>query len=379
VAAIQGTDLPVMTTAQIVALGTDVAALTTAQIVALTTDQFDSMTTDQIAALTTTQIEAIQGTDIAVLTTAQIEALTTAQIAALTTAQIFVLTPAQVAAIETADIAAMTSEQFGTMKTSQFAALTTDQIAAIETADIAALTAAQLSHLSMAQHDAFTGGQLGAMSAEQLAALALSTPLVLDLNGDGVDTVGLSAGVEFDLNATGQAVATGWVSQDDGLLAIDLDGNGSIDDGRELFGSAFVLADGSTATNGFEALASLDDNGDGVVDGADGGFANLVVWKDVNQDGTSQGDELFDLSALGITGLGTGSTASTALDDGNWLGLTGSYSTADGATHALADVWFQTAPVETPAAPSPAADETALFSEDDFLMPPASDSQDWLL
>lgn len=46
---------------------------------------------------------------------------------------------------------------------------------------------------------------------------------------------------------------------DDGLLAIDLNGDGIINDGSELFGSSTAMPDGSIARLGFEALAQYDE------------------------------------------------------------------------------------------------------------------------
>jgi len=46
-----------------------------------------------------------------------------------------------------------------------------------------------------------------------------ASPIILDLDGNGVQTVGLDAGVHFDHNASGFAQQTGWVGQGDGLLA----------------------------------------------------------------------------------------------------------------------------------------------------------------
>ena len=115
------------------------------------------------------------------------------------------------------------------------------------------------------------------MSATQIDALALSTPLVLDLNGDGVQTTHLSTGVKFDLNADGHKEATGWATGGDGLLTLDLNGDGQVNDGSELFGSSFRLPDGSLAKDGFEALISLDSNHDGALNGADQLFASLQV------------------------------------------------------------------------------------------------------
>jgi trimeric autotransporter adhesin len=362
----QATDLASMTTAQIEALTTaQVAALTTTQIVALTTEQFAAMETVDVAALTTTQVVAIQTADIAALTDAQITALTGSQVAALTTAQIVALTPTQVTALGL-DVASLSSTQLAKMQTVDFAAMTTDQIAAIDVGAIPGLTTAQLANLSMAQHDAITGAQFAAMTAAQQTALALSTPLMLDLDGDGIETTALANGVLFDLKASGDAVRTGWAAADDGLLVIDRNGDGTINDGSELFGSSFVLADGSTAENGFAALASLDSNGDGKIDQSDDEFAALQVWRDLNQDGVSQADELFDLSSLNIVSLSVQATSSTAMDNGNWIGLESSYQTADGTQNVLADVWFKTEEVEA-AAVTTVDDAPAIVPEVEVL------------
>jgi hypothetical protein len=81
-------------------------------------------------------------------------------------------------------------------------------------------------------------------------------PLVLDLDGDGIELIGIDAAeVKFDLNGDGFATDTAWVGPDDGFVAIDRNGNGSIDDINELFGN--------TIQDGFAELATLDSNQDG--------------------------------------------------------------------------------------------------------------------
>ncbi|MFW9608779.1 MAG: hypothetical protein ACMV0H_01095, partial [Aquaspirillum sp.] len=167
------------------------------------------------------------------------------------------------------------------------------------------------------------------------------SPLVLDLDGNGVNTVSSSNGVVFNLAATlDGAVPTGWVAAGDGLLARDLNADGQINDGRELFGTATQLADGSAANNGFAALSELDTNQDGKVTSADAAFGELVVWQDANQDGVANSGELTTLAQRGITELNLVARLSDAMDNGNWLGLQSSYTTADNTTHQLVDVWF---------------------------------------
>lgn len=135
-------------------------------------------------------------------------------------------------------------------------------------------------------------------------------PLVLDLDGDGLELSAASGNVLFDHNADGIKTGTGWARPDDGFLVRDLNGNGSIDSGRELFGVDTFKRNGQLATQGFDALADLDATGDGQITSADAAWAQLQVWRDVNQDGISQSGELNALDALGITRIGLNGSAS---------------------------------------------------------------------
>ncbi|MBO7082112.1 MAG: hypothetical protein J6V99_08795, partial [Neisseriaceae bacterium] len=132
----------------------------------------------------------------------------------------------------------------------------------------------------------------------RLGNFHLYDPLVLDLDGDGIELISENNydGVLFDLNGNGIKVATQWVKGDDGLLVLDRNGNGLIDDGSELFGQdtpkTFIT---DTITDGFSALRQLDHNRDGKIDANDADFKNIKVWRDINSDGISQEDELFSL------------------------------------------------------------------------------------
>ncbi|MBI3446967.1 MAG: hypothetical protein HY055_16785, partial [Magnetospirillum sp.] len=159
------------------------------------------------------------------------------------------------------------------------------------------------------------------------------SPLVLDLTGNGIALTALAPDSPyFDLTGSGFARKTGWVGAGTGLLCLDRNGNGNIDDITELFGS-------NDAANGFAALAALDANGDGVIDASDAQFANLRVWVD-NGDGLTQGGELLSLADLGITSISLSFTASNQAVDGNTLRQVGSYTLADGTARTMADAWF---------------------------------------
>jgi hypothetical protein len=160
-------------------------------------------------------------------------------------------------------------------------------------------------------------------------------PLVLDLDGDGIEATAIDPQhpVLFDHDASGSRTATGWIAPDDGLLVLDLDGNGTIDTGRELFGDNTLLSDGVTlAANGFDALSRYDANVDHTVSALDPVWADLRIWQDINQDGISQPEELHTLAALGIQTITvTAEASSLNLCNGNTMPWRGSFTRTDGS------------------------------------------------
>jgi len=177
-------------------------------------------------------------------------------------------------------------------------------------------------------------------------ASAYASPIILDLNGDGViRTVGLSSGVFFDHAADGFAERTGWVAPGDGLLVWDRNANGAIDSGRELFGSETLLPNGIKAVNGFKALKAFDANGDGVIDANDPVFAQLRVWLDADTNGRTAEGELLTLEEAGVRSINVAYTNSNHVDaQGNAHRQIGSYTTTNGQTRTATDVWVQTNP-----------------------------------
>jgi Ca2+-binding RTX toxin-like protein len=160
-------------------------------------------------------------------------------------------------------------------------------------------------------------------------------PITLDLDSDGIETVGLSAGVLFDHNGDGIQTGTGWVGKDDGLLVLDKNNNGTIDNGAELFGDNTLLRNGQKAKDGFAAISDLDLNQDGKLNSSDAAFANLRVWQDANQDGFSQATELKTLSELGISSINTSAsiTGGQNQNNGNVIIGSSSFEREDGSTN----------------------------------------------
>lgn len=168
-------------------------------------------------------------------------------------------------------------------------------------------------------------------------------PLIIDLGKKGIELTSLDDGVHFDLDKNGFAEKTAWIGGEDGFLALDRNGNGKIDNGGELFGDQVTLKDGSTSSEGFEALAELDENGDGVIDKNDSEFANLRVWIDANHNGISESDELKTLDELGITSISLDHANKSETDSstGTIVSESSTVTFADGSVRNISEHWFK--------------------------------------
>jgi hypothetical protein len=184
--------------------------------------------------------------------------------------------------------------------------------------------------------DALTTGNVAGLAPQALSVLTSTGP------SSGVQTVGIGqAGVQFDLGNTGATNASvGWITAGEGFL-VDLPaGATTITNGSELFGTATVMPNGQTASNGFAALSAFDQNGTGVIDASDPIFNQLQVWVDTGTNGTTPVGQLFSLAQLNIQSLNLNAQVSGQNNNGNTIGLVSSYTTTDGKTHELADVWL---------------------------------------
>jgi hypothetical protein len=135
------------------------------------------------------------------------------------------------------------------------------------------------------------------------------SPILIDLSGAGFHLTDAEDGVNFDLDSDGIAERIGWASPGSslGFLCLDRNGNGIIDNGKELFGN-HTPQPPSPHPNGFLALAVYDQranggNGDGIIDSRDAIFPYLRIWVDSNHNGISEPGELHTLTDAGITAI----------------------------------------------------------------------------
>ena len=207
------------------------------------------------------------------------------------------------------------------------------------------------------------------------ATLELLDPLVIDLDGDGVNTTSVDgSSVTFDLNNDGAEETVGWFEAEDGILFHDWKsitgetdengdpvGDGEAQDRSELFATFEELSrhdlngDGILDARDVAPAPTEDINGDGVIDEQDAqsvtltgdfdgdgeletiqvGWDQIQVWRDANQNGNVDDSELFFLEDLGIESIDWNAMARDIEDNGNLINLGSTVTFADGTTRII--------------------------------------------
>ena len=152
-----------------------------------------------------------------------------------------------------------------------------------------------------------TDSVVGVEKAEFKGGLqvGLAAPIILDLNGNGVELVSASESLaRFDLDGDGLADDTSWIGSGEGFLFLDRDANGTVTNAGELS----FLSDVPNAKSDLDGLKSFDTSGDGLLSVKDSRFADFRVWRDRDGDGAPETGEILTLAEAGIASLNLAGT-----------------------------------------------------------------------
>jgi hypothetical protein len=162
-------------------------------------------------------------------------------------------------------------------------------------------------------------------------------PIVMDLNGDGIQLIRPEdSNIFADVNGDGWRERIGWAGNDDGVLVFDANGDGRITDNAEI---SFVGYKEGARTD-LDGLAAFDTNGDGKLTAEDESWSKFGVFRDANGNGRHDDGEFMTLEQLGITAIGLQRQGTPYMDNGNVVFGTAVIEFADGRTGVAGDVMF---------------------------------------
>ncbi|OMH33778.1 hypothetical protein [Motiliproteus sp. MSK22-1] len=125
--------------------------------------------------------------------------------------------------------------------------------------------------------------------------VVFTDPLVINFNGTAAELT--DEKYEFDLDVDGETEWISFLDENSGMLALDKNEDGIINDGSELFGAI--------SGDGFADLAQYDEDNNGFIDEADSVFADLKIWS--KHEGEDQLSSLLDRN-VGAIYLGSTNT-----------------------------------------------------------------------
>ena len=136
-----------------------------------------------------------------------------------------------------------------------------------------------------------------------------TSPVVIDILGNGYNLTDAANGVIFDFNGDGVSHRISWTAadSDDAWLVLDRNGNSLIDSSREMFGN-MTAQPASNEKNGFLALAEIRQSGKRRQrrrQNKRAGYDLRIVglWQDTNHNGVSEAVEMFELPALDVRAI----------------------------------------------------------------------------
>jgi hypothetical protein len=154
----------------------------------------------------------------------------------------------------------------------------------------------------------------------------IADPVVLNLKGGPIKTQGVAeSDAYFDMQNTGHAVKTGWITKDEGFLFYDKDSTGSMKSDRDL-------------VPGLAALREIDSNHDGHLNSADVEWGKIKVWTDEGLDGDFHESELFTLVQLGITDIDLHYQSINKDSHGNTILNVSNFTWSDGTRGAIGSI-----------------------------------------
>ena len=162
-------------------------------------------------------------------------------------------------------------------------------------------------------------------------------PLLFDLDNNGFELLSYAAGSEarFDVDGDGKKELTSWMAGGDGLLAVDINSDGIIDQSNEISFVDYVEG----AKTDLEGLRFFDSDRNGELTANDSQWEQFGIWIDGNADGSHDEGEWQKLDDIGIASIQlTSDGIAQDLGDGNELYGTGQFTWADGTTGEFADL-----------------------------------------
>jgi len=165
--------------------------------------------------------------------------------------------------------------------------------------------------------------------------IGLSAPVILDLDGDGVNTVSIAESrARFDFDGNGSREKTSWFAAGDGMLFLDRDGNGTVSGAGEFS----FINDLAGAHSDLEGLRAFDSNGDGLISALDNRFADFRIWAD-DGDGVASASEIISLDQAAIASISLSSHYVNGVNGvGDVVAIgTGEFTRTDGSTSGLLD------------------------------------------
>lgn len=159
-------------------------------------------------------------------------------------------------------------------------------------------------------------------------------PVVLDLDGDGVELTSAETSPGFDFLGSGLTKTMGWFTGGDALLIHDANGNNYVDNGSEI---SFIHHSPASLSD-LEALRVFDTNANGSLDPGDAAFNQFRLWRDSNNNGVSDAGELSTLNELGVHSIGLHGSGGGYEVVGNQILGTSAFTRTNGSQGTAYDV-----------------------------------------